>query len=307
MQTQSRLTKTVWRIPSTSIIYHCSDVYRNNILFCKVDLRTENTTADKISLKNQVYLDIDKMVHYSNGNSFEFSNKWSILLTREKEKEEKVTGLLNVSPIDIHITQNLLKEFEKIQNLNQTVKTYFKQDCTDYGIFDMWTQSKISKTNVVSVKQHPIITILQKSKFFKFPQHPVTLKCESTSMSLYLCDINLQPVLVTRMKLFGNLKQFYKNPEFEGNINVEAVIRNRNLNRWEHLFNCDGTSSNSVNMKVNVGLVDSESVMDNLEEIPFSNKGKSRTIIRLISYKNDYFQKKVLIQMMKSIMLLRKN
>ena len=230
------------------------------------------------------------MVHYSNGNSFEFSKKWSLLINTEKGKEEKVSGLMNLSPIEVYITQNLIKELEKIQDMNQTVITYFKQGYIDYGKCDMWSQSKISRSNIISVKQHPIISIIQKCKAFKFPQYPVTLKCESTSMSMFLCDSSLEPVLASRLKLAGNLKQFYKNPEFDGNVKIEAVIRNRNLNKWEHLFNCDGTSSNVANIKVNVGLVDLKSVIENLEEIPFSNKGENFMMLKMlrIMFRKEY-------------------
>merc|ERR1739836_132642 len=107
-------------MPSTCVVYHCSDEYRNNLLIFNYELKHETTKEDKEDIRMQFYLNVDKVSHYISGKSISVFNKWNILLMKEKKD-----GKLIISPIELYAGNTLFQEIVNIQKNIQSAQMLF--------------------------------------------------------------------------------------------------------------------------------------------------------------------------------------
>ena len=269
-QLQMKKRKTVWNMPSTCVVYHCSDDYRNNLLIFNYELKHETTLEDREDIRMQFYLNVDKVSHYISGKSISVFNKWNILLMKEKKDGNRKDGKLNISPIELYAGNTLFQEIVNIQKNIQSAKMLFQPDCLEQSTEDMWTQKKINKYMSDKCKSPPLVDILKRMKIFSIGHEPVCVQCEIPSLSMFLNSFDNQPILVTRIKISGTFQNISKNPEFNGNAAFESIYKNQDLNRWDHIFHSDAKNRNVANISINLGVVDVNSVEENLDEIPFT-------------------------------------
>ena len=132
----------MWKIPVTNIVYHCSDVYRKNLLIAKLGGKLESTRTSQDHQKHVIYVDLEALDHYDHGFTFHIWKKCSLLINSET-KEEKISGYINLTPTEIRLNRKVFEEAERVCQFKESLV-----DCivpTWETPRELWTQRKIKK------------------------------------------------------------------------------------------------------------------------------------------------------------------
>ena len=149
----------------------------------------------------------------------------------------------------------LLQSLKKISTSEERVQS-----------IDIWSQSKLVKRHQgKSLKHHPLIKFIKKLRNNNMIEK---LHLQPAMLTLLLHDHLNQEFLAARVKISGLLRQLYQNREFHGEASVQVIVRNNDINRWEHLITSD-SNKNKLNLSLSMALVDMNFIEDNVTEIPY--------------------------------------
>ena len=264
---------SVWKIPNTSLVYHCSDEYRNNLLICQFDLKIEQENDGKRFVRKHINLTINKLSHYLNGEFSEVSRKVCLILNMGQKQGETTSDTLTVSPVAIHLRLGFLQEIGKMLNVIKDVRSL--QTDPDLAVIlpsNMWAQIKMVGHHPHPHQHHHPMLALWRRLDCGGLLDSEDLKCDLPSISFFLySNEDQQPIMATRMKSSGLVKTGPGSPGCQGTLAIEAVVRDMKINRWQHLFHSDSLNKNVVNVDVSFGFLDLDSVMENLDEVPLIN------------------------------------
>ena len=272
-----KIIHSVLKIHNTSLIYHCSDELRNNLIMCQLDLKVEKENDEKGIIRNHGILNINKLTHYINGEFSEISRKICIILKMGKSKDDQATvnNTLTVSAMVVHLRPKLTTEIVHILSLIEDIKSLLTSpDLTDLTRNpDMWSQTKLTRNPMSDwSKNNPMMGLWK--RIDRSWLDSMDLKCDLPSVSFFLYNDDHDHILATRMKSSGMIKTFQKSPQYQGALAVEAVIKDTKINRWQHLFHTNHKNRNIANVNVSFGLIDVDSLMENLDEVPLINDRK---------------------------------
>ena len=278
-----KMIHSVWKIHNTSMIYHCSDEFRNNLIICQFDFKMEKENDEKGILTNQTNLNINKLTHYINGEFSDISRKICFILKLGKTRPEKATtcDTLTVSAMAIHLRPRLTTEVGNILSVMEDIQSLLTSpDITDLTrSSDMWSQTKMVRNPSSDwSKNNPMKGLWRRLESGWLDS--VDLKCDLPSVSFFLYNEDNDHVLAMRMKSSGMLKTFQKVPQYHGALAVEAVVKDTKINRWQHLFHTDYSNRNIANVDVCLGLVDVDSLVENLDDVPLTNDSTFLFIVK---------------------------
>lgn len=252
--------KTVLKVPGNTIVFHCSGDLRNNILICKFDLKFDEFLNMKSTKTRQVYLKLENLTHYTNGEYFHITKDLNVLFNHENEKDGKRTGSLILNSTNLHLNNAVMREFRMIGEIPKKAEENI-QEKDDNG--EIWTQTKIIRKNNRKPKKYCFIF----SHKNKYHQGPKTLRIEPTTSTIIIHNSNNHSVLATRIKISGELRQLHQNKEFNGNASFQTIVRNYDINKWEYLLTSD-SNKNTIDACLSMGLLDNKFIEDNLNEVP---------------------------------------
>ena len=272
-----KIIHSVLKIHNTSLIYHCSDEFRNNLIICQLDLKVEKENDEKGIIRNHGILNINKLTHYVNGEFSEVSRKICIILKMGKSKENQATATdtLTVSAMTIHLRPRLIAELVLILSLIEDIKSLLTSpDLADLTRNpDMWSQTKLTRNSMSDwSNNNPLMGLWR--RIDRSWLDSLDLKCDLPSVSFFLYNDDHDHILAIRMKSSGMIKTFQKIPQYKGALAVEAVVKDTKINRWQHLFHTNHKNRNIANVDVSFGLLDVDSLLENLDEVPLNNDRK---------------------------------
>ena len=264
-----KMISSVWVMHKTSMIYHCSDEFRNNLIICQFDFKVEKEDDEKGNVRNYTNLNIHKFTHFVNGEFSEVSRKICIILKRGKTKKTATTDTLTMSAMAIHLRPKFTAEVVNIGNVIEDIRSLLTApDIADLSLKPgMWSQTKLpTKTSCDWSRNNPVMGLWR--RLDSDWTASVDLKCDLPSVSFFLYNNSDDQIFATRMKSSGMFKTFQKVPQYQGALTIEAVFKDTKINRWQHLFHTDNKNKNIANVEVSFGLLDGDSIMENLEEVP---------------------------------------
>ena len=294
-----KMIHSVWKIHNTSVIYHCTDELRNNLIICQFDLKMEKENDEKGIIRNHINLNINKLTHYVNGEFSDISRKMCFILKPGKTTHEQATptDTLTVSAVAIHLRPRLTTEVANMLGVTEDIKSLLTSpDIADLTRnSDMWSQMKMVRNPSSDwSKNNPMMGLWR--RLDSGWMNSVNLKCDLPSVSFYFYNEDNEHVLAMRMKSSGMFKTFQKIPQYGGALAVEAVVKDTKINRWQHLFHTDYKNRNIANVDVCLGLLDVDSLVENLDEVPLT---KDRRFLFTVKCKlfSIFFQWKALTKL----------
>ena len=271
---EGKQEKFLLKVQQTNLVYHCSDLYRRNLLIAKLGGKLEaDKTGGKVG-NYLLYVDLDALDHYYNGLTFHVWNKASLLINCQSQ-DEKMTGLVNVTPTELHFNRRVCQELRKISNLKESFVDF--EDPVWEEPRELWTQRKIKRDGGQSHRTHPLRDIITRTIWSSQRKSlGVNLQLDQTEVRVLFDDQHNQPMIASKLKLSGKFRKQNSSCECEGSASLESIIFNQQINRWEHLLQAKEANGNSVNIHFFAGSLDltSGASSDVLDDIPFHPEGR---------------------------------
>ena len=267
--------KFTCKVPQTNLIYHCSGLYRRNLLIAKLGGKVEVDKTSGDVEKYLLYVDLDALDHYDNGLTFHILNKSSLLINSQSQ-DGKLSGLVNVTPTELHLNGRVCEELSKISNLKESFVDFEEPAWEEPR--ELWTQRKMKKDRRQSDGTHPLREIIKRSiSSSQRKSLGVNLKLDRTELRVLFDDENNQPMLGSKLKLSGKFRKQNTISECEGSASVECIIYNQEINRWEHLVQAKEPPGNSLRIQFFSGSLDltSNGSSDGLDDTPFHSESKN--------------------------------
>ena len=229
--------------------------------------------------KRNIFMNFESVKHYSNGNYFYVTNKWSALCNFDRKVAGQFSGKINVSPLEIHINTSLLKEVQKGQRHLSSIEELFQHkeytSCTQ----ELWSQNKMYHLSSNNLNKHHILDTLKSNHLFKFLQNIGQLATEAPSITIFYHKNLNGPNIGARLKVTGQWSNYLKNPEFDGAAYFECVVKDEELSRWQHLFNTNYSNSSCTKFAIGLRKTDDLSIDADLDEIPLTPNSKLHKIL----------------------------